>query len=79
MIHELKTYRFTFDPSRNRWQIETPRQYRKLGTSRTGLRTYEICNIPEYMTREQLAAKMPHPPEHEFYLSYDNAHLWREL
>lgn len=79
MIHELKTYRFTFDPSRNRWQIETPRQYRKLGTSRTGLRTYEIRNIPEYMTREQLAAKMPHPPEHEFYLSYDNAHLWREL
>lgn len=77
-MFELKTYRFTFDPSRNRWQVATPRQYRKLGTSRTGLKTYEIRNIPEYMTRAQLAVKMPHPPENNFYLDYDNDHLWQE-
>ncbi|NEQ27510.1 MAG: hypothetical protein F6K28_52605 [Microcoleus sp. SIO2G3] len=76
-MHETKTYRFTFDPSENRWQIPTPRQYRKLGTSRTGLKTYEIREIPEWLTRDQLAAKMPHPPEHQFYLDYTLRHHWQ--
>jgi hypothetical protein len=78
MIPELKTYRFTFDPSANRWQVATPRQYRKLGTSRTGLKTYEVRNIPDYMTRAELAIKMPHPPERSFYLDYLLRHLWQE-
>ncbi|NJP11678.1 MAG: hypothetical protein HC866_21240 [Leptolyngbyaceae cyanobacterium RU_5_1] len=77
-MHQVKTYRFTFDPSATRWQVQTPRQYRKLGTSRTGLKTYQIRNIPHWETRSQLVYKMPHPPEHDFYLDYCNKHLWRE-
>lgn len=78
-MFDLKTYRFTFDPSANKWQVATPRQYRKLGTSRTGLKTYEIRNIPERLTREELALKMPHPPEHRKYLNYEIKHLWQHL
>jgi hypothetical protein len=75
-MHELKTYRFTFDPSANKWQLATPRQYRTLGTSRTGLKTYEIRNIPEWLTRADLVVKMPHPPETNFHLDYGLRHFW---
>jgi hypothetical protein len=77
-MHETKTYRFTFDPSANRWQVTTPRQHRKLGTSKTGLKTYEVRNIPDWETRAELARKMPTPPEYEFHLDYCNRHLWQQ-
>lgn len=77
-MFETKTYRFTFDPSTNKWQVATPRQWRALGTSRTGLKTYQIRNIPTYITRADLARQMPHPPEYETHLDYSLRHFWNQ-
>jgi hypothetical protein len=75
---ETKTYHFTFDPSVNKWQTETPRQWRKLGTSRTGLQTYSIRNIPEWKTRAELAREMPSPPQYRTHLDYTLRHTWSD-
>lgn len=76
-MFELKTLRFTFDHQQCRWRTDTPRQ-KALGISATGkLSVHQISNIPNWMTREEVATKMPrHHSDWDSHLDFSRRHLW---
>jgi len=76
-MFELKTLRFAYDRRKYQWRADTPRQ-KTLGISATGkLSIHEICNIPHWMTREQVAQKLPrNRSDWTSYLDFTLRHQW---
>ncbi|OLP19831.1 hypothetical protein BST81_03395 [Leptolyngbya sp. 'hensonii'] len=74
-MFETKTLRFAFDRHNRRWRSDTPRQ-RNLGLSTTGkLSVHEIRNIPQWMTREEVARNLPRR-ELDSHLDFSLRHSW---
>ncbi len=74
-MFEPKTLRFAFDRYVKKWRSETPRQ-KELGISATGkLSVHEIRNIPQWLTREEVAQQLPRK-EVDSYLDFSLRHNW---
>lgn len=75
MMMQTKTLRFAFDLQRQMWRSDTPRQ-KQLGISATGkLSIHEIRNIPDWLTREQVACKLPRQAP-DSHLDFALRHHW---
>lgn len=78
-MHEVKTVTLFWNADAKKWVDKQPRTWHQLGLKiRGGYVLYELRNVPEYITRPELAIELCKftPPVNQFCLDYYLRYQW---